>query len=147
SMFRVKVCGIKSEVYATDAIKAGATAIGIVLDPASPRYVKDFGFIHNIHTPGVDKVAVFGAYQEGLDLAAFDYIQAIGRQETARGPVWLSVYRPQPFEEVDDWLRGSDGFPSVLIDPFVPAQSGGSGERLDWDKAAQFVERFAGPVV
>ncbi len=144
-MFRVKVSGVADISTATHAISSGATAIGASLEPDERGEIPDYSFISQITTHGVDKVAEFESYREGLQLDNFDYIQARGRQVTERGPVWMPVYRPQPFEDLDAWLRSTDGFPAVLIDPFLDAEN--VADSTNWELAGSFIEKFAGPVV
>ncbi|MBL8067705.1 MAG: phosphoribosylanthranilate isomerase [Armatimonadetes bacterium] len=145
-MWRVKVCGLTNLEDAEFAWEEGADALGFVLEPKSPRFVADWAFLNQAHKLlGAQTVAVFGEYSPA-DLTVFDAVQAFGPDQKV-GKAWMPVFRPRDNQPVDDWLAATSGWEWCALDPFSVVAQGGSGTRLDWDLAADFVKKFAGKVI
>jgi len=144
-MWRVKVCGLTNIEDAEFAWEEGADALGFVLEPSSPRCLTDFSVVA-FPFEGVKKVSVFGEYMADEDLGSFNVVQAIGADQGV-GKSWMPVFRPKAGQPVEEWLADTLGWEWCLLDPFHAGLGGGTGERLDWDLAADFVQRFEGQVI
>lgn len=145
---QVKVCGLSDPRHVEVAVRAGATAIGLVFAPGSPRRIDPGRAVELLAAAaGVERVAVFRR-PEALDALAglpFDAVQAEAGWD---GPVpagWylLPAYRNAPGVAYPDaWgpARGLRG--AILLDGPV---GGGAGVRGDVARAAALARR--GPVV
>lgn len=143
-MTRVKICGLTRFEDAQCALEAGANALGFVLEPTSPRCLpadsellvrlSEFG-------PYVTRVAVFGPPRD-VDLSRFDAVQSLG--ERVDGKRFVRVLRVVPGSPLGVDLGDCD---AVLLDAFSSQQYGGTGERIDWGWAAEFVASSSTPVV
>jgi len=145
---RVKICGLTNEVDARDAISAGADLLGFNFFLGSKRYVDPVSAIPWIaRLGGAVKVAVVvNPSQEELlairDSGAFDAIQFHGDEspefclEAAPLP-WIRATRVDGPGALDVALAYDTPF--HLIDSFVSGAYGGTGARLNWNLAADFV--------
>lgn len=149
---KVKICGITRQEDAHLAVECGATFVGFVFHPASPRYVTP-EVARSIVTSlpsNVDPVGVF------VDVAAVEVrriVDAVGLSvaqlhgdespEDCRsfgGRVWkaLRVSHTSAAERAD-WLTAStaySGCEAMLVDAKAEGVHGGSGLTSDWQLAA-----------
>lgn len=149
---RVKICGVTRREDAMLAAALGASAIGFVLWPDSPRYVLP-SRVRAIVTdlpPFVTAVGVFvdqppEAIAEIAAEAGLTAIQLHGREDARKfrhlpWPIIKAVavrrgVRPAALLDVPA------GIP-VLLDAFDPERLGGTGQSIDWQVAASIaVER------
>lgn len=144
-MWRVKVCGLTRLGDAECAWEEGADALGFVLEPSSPRVFQDFSIL-GFEFEDTTKVAVYGEFFEGEDLSSFDVVQAFG-VEQGIGKSWMPVFRPRSEMGVEEWLEETDRWAWCLLDPFHAGMAGGTGETIDLELAARFVEEFSGKVI
>jgi phosphoribosylanthranilate isomerase len=143
----VKICGITSIGDANAAVEAGASAIGFVFWPKSPRFVDPYRArsIARALPPFVVPVGVFvnqpadyvtgvaalvrlGAVQLHGD-ETLDFAAAIGR------PIVRAVRldRPGEVDEVAAWPASM----MPLMDAHDPVARGGTGRTVDWSAAAK----------
>ncbi|MBX7135971.1 MAG: phosphoribosylanthranilate isomerase [Fimbriimonadaceae bacterium] len=161
-MTRVKICGLTRFEDALCALEAGAHALGFVLEPTSPRCVaSDAEVLRRLDEfgPYVSRVAVFGpapAFDprsadfsppsdpglQSVPRLAFDTIQSLG--ERIPNKRFVRVLRVTTESSMNPDLGDCD---AVLLDAYSPNQFGGTGERIDWGWAAEFVASCAKPVV
>lgn len=144
-MWRVKVCGLTTIGDSEAAWEEGADALGFVLEPSSPRCLADFSVL-SYPLEGVARVAVFGDFFDGEDLARFHIVQGFGGDQQV-GKAWVPVFRPREGMGVSDWLAKIRGWDWCLLDPFHQGMAGGTGKPIDWDLAARFVKEFTGKVI
>ncbi len=143
---RVKVCGIRRLDDARLAVELGASALGFVFWPRSPRVVavdaaRD---ITRRLPPFVATVGVFvnQPREEVLETAAragMTVIQLHGDEDAA-------AYAGSPFRVIkalpvgrDFTMAAVDGVPAgmtVLLDAHDPIRRGGTGQRVEWTVAA-----------
>lgn len=143
---RVKVCGIRRLDDARLAVALGASALGFVFWPRSPRVVavdaaRD---ITRRLPPFVATVGVFvdQPREEVLETAAragMTVIQLHGDEDAA-------AYAGSPFRVIkalpvgrDFTMAALDGVPAdmtVLLDAHDPVRRGGTGQRIEWTVAA-----------
>lgn len=143
----VKICGITRLQDAEAAVALGASAVGFVFWPASPRAIDP----HRARTiaaalpPFVTAVGVFvnqpaeyvnavaglvklGAVQLHGDETAAD-ASRIGR------PVIKAVAMGERFDA--ESLRAWPGRVTILLDAHDPERRGGTGRAVDWERAAE----------
>jgi phosphoribosylanthranilate isomerase len=147
---RVKICGITDPRDAALAAELGASAIGMVFWPSSPRHV-DLARAREIVAalpPDVNAIGVFvnqtreaAAIARELGLAA---VQMHGDETPAdyadfRSPIIRAVaVRGEETHAaaaaVPDWV-------TVLLDAHDPVNRGGTGRVIDWSVAAAIARR------
>jgi len=144
-----KVCGMTRLTDALHAVRHGATAVGFVFWPRSPRYVEALRAAEIIaELPGtVTPVGVFvnqpvDEIQRIAATAGITAIQLHGDEPPAYGdvlgwPVWRAVALEHAEEALDGWPVST----TVLLDAHDPVRRGGTGQTVDWARAAQLAAR------
>jgi len=136
----VKVCGITRLEDAIAAVDAGASAIGFVFWPGSPRFVDPYRArtIAARLPPFVTPVGLFVnqplAYLNGVAaLVRLGAVQLHGDEtpEFAAG-VAAPVIRALPVEAASVWPADT----TLLLDAHDPVKRGGTGRTIDWSAAA-----------
>lgn len=145
-MTRVKVCGVRRLEDAMLAVELGASAIGFVFWPGSPRFIDPHRAraIAAALPPGVTPVGVF--VDQPVEFVA-----------SVAGLVSLGGVQLHGFEAVGDYARVrphlikaiavSNGFDpesacglpahvTVMLDAHDPVRRGGTGRTIDWSVAA-----------
>jgi phosphoribosylanthranilate isomerase len=144
-MVYVKVCGITNVQDAQLAVEFGASAIGMVFWPESPRFVdpKKAAIVRSVLPPSVLPVGVFvdqsvsyvrrvaeiihlGAVQlHGCE--SYEYCQSIG----------LPIIKAVTVENGKLMTALSDvpETATVLLDAHDPVKKGGTGKSIDWEYA------------
>lgn len=130
---------------ALSAVDAGADAIGLVFYQKSPRYIKldKAAEITKILPPFVSKVALFvNASHEQvnsvLNTVDVDVLQFHGEESPEQcrhyGRPYIKAVRMREdvdlFQICDDY----DDASALLIDSFVEGLHGGTGQKFDWSK-------------
>ena len=156
---QVKVCGLTSEADALEAARLGASFLGFILHPASPRFIplekaamiaRSFPTVTKVAVsvePTVEallaqKAAGFDAFQvhyrHDLPLSQLDaWSQAVGKDR-----LWLAPKLP-PEAEISSEALALAG--TVLFDTYQPKGGyGGSGKHSDWGKFVRLSERHPG---
>ena len=144
-MANVKVCGITREADAQVAVALGATAVGFIFWPESPRYVTpDVAVEISKRLPSVQTVGVFvnssvDEMSEVADQVGLSSVQLHGDEpddiySELSYPVIraIGVTGEQTITRVD---RVPDDV-MVLLDVHDHVQRGGTGRTVDWDVAA-----------
>jgi phosphoribosylanthranilate isomerase len=148
-VIRIKICGITRPEDAQLAVDLGASAIGMVFWPGSPRCI-DIARARAIvkSLPAfVTAVGVFVNQEDAgriAERAGLHALQLHGDEpassyRTAALPVIKAV-------PVRDWsaLEVAEEVPrsaTVLLDAHDPVKRGGTGQRIDWGLAAEIAER------
>jgi phosphoribosylanthranilate isomerase len=138
----VKICGITRAEDAILAAEAGASAVGFVFWPGSPRYVDPFRAraIAAQLPPFVTTVGVFvnqGAdYIKGVaSLVRLGAVQLHGDEtpaDAAALPMPVIKALTAGAARLEDWPART----TVLLDAHDPARRGGTGQTIDWNAAA-----------
>ena len=147
----VKVCGISRSEDAALAVALGASAIGFVFWPDSPRYVDPMRAreIVDALPDGVLVVGVFvdqpvSAVVEIADSVALDAIQLHGNESVSDfAGVRQRVIKAVPVGESFDPAT-VDALPAdvtLLLDAHDPIRRGGTGRTIDWTIAAAVAAR------
>jgi phosphoribosylanthranilate isomerase len=147
----VKVCGICRAEDAQLAVELGATAIGFVFWPESPRHI-DPDEARSIAAALPDGVLAVGVFvdqpvAEVVEIAGtvrLDAIQLHGHENVAEYEVLSHrVIKALPVGETFD-PAAVDALPervTVLLDAHDPVRRGGTGRTIDWTLAASVAER------
>jgi phosphoribosylanthranilate isomerase len=153
-MMFVKICGITRLQDANLAAELGATAIGFIFWPASPRYIAPDAARAIVQgmAPTVTTVGVFvdedaRRLGEIVDEVGLDVAQLHGREspdfcrEFAGLAAPQSEGRRQVIKAIGMKNGGAidiDAFDRevlILLDAHDPARHGGTGRRVDWNMA------------
>lgn len=147
-MTRIKVCGITRPEDARAAAEAGATAIGMVFWPSSPRVVTvDAARAIVAALPsGVPAIGVFvnqsvEEINEVVDAAGLFGVQLHGDEPAAVIP---RIKRPLIRAAGTNAGAVIDELPAhvtVLLDAIDPDTRGGTGRTIDWKAAAEIARR------
>lgn len=154
-MTRVKICGLTRPKDVECAIECGASAIGFVFEPSSPRCILNFDTAEDafaVATGYSTRVAVFGHYplsdSSGVDMDRFvsllgkcDAVQALNEPPLFHGKKFLVIRLPA------DEPINIDSVDAVVLDAFDPVMLGGTGKTLDWGIAAEYRQAIAKPIV
>jgi phosphoribosylanthranilate isomerase len=146
----VKICGLTRVEDAVQAASLGATAIGLVFWPSSPRRVsvalaRD---IAGAVPASVLKVGVFvnasrGEIERTVVDVGLDVVQLHGDESSAfaraLGIRFIKAIGLGPASD-DTLFAGWDGA-TVLLDAHDPVRRGGTGTPVDWDRAARLARR------
>jgi len=145
---RVKICGITRAEDARAAAAAGASAIGLVFWPRSPRAVTA-GAAREIVAAvpaGVPAIGVFvnqsiEEINDTVERAGLFGVQLHGDEPV---DTWTNVGRPivkaltLATYAASPWL---DVARAILLDAHDPQRRGGTGVPIDWDAAAAIAHR------
>jgi phosphoribosylanthranilate isomerase len=147
----VKICGLTRPADARVAVECGATAIGMVFWPDSPRAVtlEQARAIADVAPAGVLTVGVFvnpsreelEAVMTSVPLGA---VQLHGDESPAfvgslPWPVIKGLGLPadEPLPDMDQW----GPHVRILLDAHDPVRRGGTGRSIDWTRAASLARR------
>ena len=151
---RVKICGITQPQQSVAIASLGATALGFICVPSSPRYVTA-GQIRDAVTPlpeNIDKIGVFAnssiaeIYQTVID-SGLTGVQLHGdetpefcdqvRQSLPQVEV-LKALRVRSLEHLEQAVIYTKYINTLLLDAYHPQQLGGTGQTLDWQMLQKF---------
>jgi len=141
----VKICGITRLDDAEAAVEAGASAIGFVFWPTSPRFVDPYRAraIAARLLPFVTPVGLFvnqpcEHVNAVASLVRLGAVQLHG-DETPEfaASIAAPVIRALSIEKADAWPEGT----TLLLDAHDPVQRGGTGRTIDWTAAAAIASR------
>lgn len=146
-MIRVKVCGIRRIEDAALAVELGASALGFIFWPSSPRFLDpdDARAVVASVPPLVSTVGVFvdqdvahvADVARGLNLSA---VQLHGSEDVdAFEGVAPRVVKAVAMGEdgtAERLLRDLPASIGVLLDAYDPVKRGGTGRTIDWARAA-----------
>lgn len=144
-----KVCGMTRLTDALHAVRHGATAVGFIFWPKSPRAVSAARAAEIVRElpAGVTTVGVFvnQPVDEIRRVAAASGITAIqlhGDEPPAVAdalawPVWRAVALPHAAAVLPVWPADT----IILLDADDPVRRGGTGRAIDWSEAARIAAR------
>lgn len=148
-MIRVKICGVTTPEDARIAADLGASAIGMVFWPHSPRCVDVARAREIVETlpPFVAAVGVFVnqgdaqsiAEQVGLHVLQFHGDEPAGSYRGSPLPIIRAV--PVRDRSALDIAESIPARATVLLDAHDPEKRGGTGQRIDWTIAAAIAAR------
>jgi phosphoribosylanthranilate isomerase len=136
----VKICGVTRLDDARAAVDAGASAVGFVFWPNSPRFVDPYRAraIAAKLPPFVTAVGLFvnqpAGYVNGVaSLVRLGAVQLHG-DETPEfaASIAAPVIKALPVERAGGWPEAT----TLLLDAHDPVKRGGTGRVIDWSAAA-----------
>jgi phosphoribosylanthranilate isomerase len=151
---RVKICGITQPEQGRAIAYAGATALGFICVPSSPRYVS-IAQIRAVITQlpeNIDNIGVFanstvneitqtvtdsgltGVQLHGDESTEFCYEL---RQSLPDVEI-IKAFRIRTLEDFDKAATYTTIVNTLLLDAYHPQQLGGTGKTLDWNMLQQF---------
>jgi len=140
----IKVCGITRVSDALHAVEHGATALGFVFWPRSPRAITvDRAAEIIAELPShVIAVGVFvnepiDSIRSAADRAHLTAVQLHGDEPPAYADAldW-PVFRAVSVEEIDLAADAWSADTALLVDNIDPVRRGGTGSAVDWTRAA-----------
>lgn len=140
---KVKICGITSADDATQAIHAGADALGLVFYPPSPRYIDTETAATIARSVGPFTIltglfvnAAAAEIEQTLSAVPLNLLQFHGDEDgsfcDSIGLPYTKVIRVKADTDI---LREIDCFPNArgfLLDTWKASQYGGTGSVFDW---------------
>ncbi|QLE57886.1 phosphoribosylanthranilate isomerase [Nostoc sp. TCL26-01] len=152
---RVKICGITQPQQAEAIAALGATALGFMCVPSSPRYISAAQIqlvVANLPV-NIDKIGVFantsineishivresgltGVQLHGDETPEFCY-------QLRQSLPQVEILKALRIRRVDDLQLAAIYTPCIdtlLLDAYHPQKLGGTGQTLDWQMLQQFV--------
>ena len=149
---KVKICGVTSVEDAQLAAELGASAIGLVFWPSSPRCVdvQTARAIIEALPPFVSAVGVFVnqidnarniAHEVGLSAVQFHGDERPEDYYGFRPRVIKAVTIADSSTQAASWFNAVPGHVTVLLDAHDPVKRGGTGRRIDWSIAASIARQ------
>jgi phosphoribosylanthranilate isomerase len=151
---RVKICGITQPQQSVAIASLGATALGFICVPTSPRYVTTLQIKAAVAElpENIDRIGVFansdiseiseivinsgltGVQLHGDESPDFCYQlrQSLPQVEILKA---LRIASLEALEQANDYTKYVD---TLLLDAYHPQQLGGTGQTLDWQMLQQF---------
>jgi phosphoribosylanthranilate isomerase len=148
-VMRVKICGLTNAHDSEAAIDAGADALGFVFERTSPRFVGDGELAWLSVLPPVPvKVAVFGRVDRPVPKGLFDVVQGVEWEVFPEpSPKRIHAIRLRPGQKPQDVVDTLVHANLVVLDAFSQSGWGGTGERIDWELAAEVVKLSHTPIM
>jgi phosphoribosylanthranilate isomerase len=144
----LKICGITRAVDAETAVRHGATALGFVFWPKSPRYVTPdqaaaivAGLPEGVASVGVFVNDTMDAIERIADHVALSMVQLHGDERAADA---AALSRPIVRALTLDDSAACDEWPAettFLIDAADRVRRGGTGQLVDWARAGELAAR------
>jgi len=151
---RVKICGITQPEQGKAIAFSGATALGFICVPSSPRYVSTAQIRavitqlpENIDNIGVfanstvDKIAqtVTDSGLTGVQLHGDESIEFCYQvRQFLPNVEIIKAFRIRSLEDFDKAATYTTIVNTLLLDAYHPQQLGGTGKTLDWKMLQQF---------
>nr|WP_174783172.1 MULTISPECIES: phosphoribosylanthranilate isomerase [unclassified Dolichospermum] len=145
---RVKICGITQPEQSLAITSLGATALGFICVPSSPRYVSIAQIQAAIApiTPNIDKIGVFAnttisEISQIVKKSGLTGVQLHGdetpefchqlRQSLSQVEI-IKAIRVHSLEHLQTTTHYTDYVDTLLLDAYHPQHLGGTGQTLDW---------------
>jgi phosphoribosylanthranilate isomerase len=145
----IKVCGLTRRADALDAVEAGATALGFVFWPQSPRAV----------SPATARTIVAALPPGVLSVGVFvnETVAGIRAAVAASGVGMVQLHGDEPpsyaaalacplmcacgIDEAEAAMAAWPGGVTLLVDARDPVRRGGTGRQVDWSRASLIARR------
>lgn len=160
--FAVKICGVRDAATAEVALRAGASAVGVVLAPSRRQVTAEMAALiaTSLERLGGRQPLVGLVVNESsaalagiVERSGIDAVQLAGDETAAildglTMPAIKSI-RLRHGQSVEDgrraiepWLAHRNPVRMILVDAHVDGQYGGTGHLADWSLAAALAERY-----
>ena len=146
----MKICGITNIEDACHATACGADALGFVFYPGSPRFVDPDQARQIIAElpPMVTTVGLFvnqppAKIREMVEFCGLNAVQLHGEEEPDQCsyPPCKVIKALRLKDGMDESVFSAYQVSALLLDAYVPDKFGGTGQRCDWDRAAEIASR------
>ncbi|MBE9012256.1 phosphoribosylanthranilate isomerase [Pseudanabaenaceae cyanobacterium LEGE 13415] len=147
---QVKICGITKLDQAIAIEQSGASAIGFICVPGTPRYI-DAANIRSINNQlSIDRVGVFldasiDAIRETVAIANLNVVQLHGKespefcqQVRALNVKLIKALRIRSKTDLELSIDYQSLVDVLLLDAYHPTQAGGTGLSIDWTMLKEF---------
>ena len=146
----IKICGIRRVADALHAVEQGATALGFVFWPRSPRYINpDRAALIIAELPAeVTTVGVFvnedpAALQKVVEASGVTAVQLHGDEPVSYADaLTVPPFRSVTIENAADICPAWPAGTTFLLDAADPARRGGTGVPVDWRRAAAVARQW-----
>lgn len=153
---RIKICGITKPEQGVAIAEKGATALGFICVPNSPRYVTDLQIqqmVQALQAVRVDRIGVFANSTidiicQTVEVAGLTGVQLHGgeslefcdrlRQGLPDGVELLKAIRVKAATDLQTATTYLPVVDTLLLDAYHPGLLGGTGQTLDWTLLEQF---------
>ncbi|WP_341526701.1 phosphoribosylanthranilate isomerase [Nostoc sp. UHCC 0302] len=151
---RVKICGITQPHQSVAIASLGATALGFICVPTSPRYVTASQIRaavaelpNNVDTIGVFANASILEINQTVVDSGLTGVQLHGDESpefcyqlrrSLPNVEILKAIRVRSIEHLETAASYSEYINTLLLDAYHPQQLGGTGQTLDWKMLEQF---------
>jgi phosphoribosylanthranilate isomerase len=155
---RVKICGITQPEQGCAIAALGATALGFICVPASPRYVtaEQIRAVVEYLPENIDRIGVFAntTWEEicqTLAVAGLTGVQLHGDESpefchqlrlALPNVEIIKALRVRSSEALAQATVYTSWVDTLLLDAYHPQHLGGTGKTLDWDTLRQFQPCF-----
>ena len=145
----VKICGITRMTDALHAVQEGATALGFVFWPRSPRHVTPerareivAAIPSSVTTVGVFVNQSIDEIRNIVGATGISAVQLHGDEPPAYADTlpW-ALFRSMTIDSADDVCRAWPAETTLLLDAGDAVRRGGTGTTVDWALAAALAQR------
>ncbi|WP_414624775.1 phosphoribosylanthranilate isomerase [Calothrix sp. CCY 0018] len=151
---RVKICGITQPIQGKTIVSLGATALGFICVPSSPRYVtsEQIKAVIEQLPQETDKIGVFANSSKeeiaqtvaetgltGVQLHGDESLEFC--QQLRQFLPNVEIIKALRIKDADDFDKAktyTKYVDTLLLDAYHPQQLGGTGKTLNWDTLQQF---------
>ena len=153
-MLRVKICGITKPDQGHAIAQLGATALGFICVPSSPRYVtpQQIREVMARLSVNIDKIGVFAntsleIIREVVEETGINGVQLHGDESPEfcdrvrllfPDIELIKAFRVKNPEVLNQTLSYANSVNTFLLDAYHPTQLGGTGHTLDWRNLTKF---------
>ncbi|MCY6489634.1 MULTISPECIES: phosphoribosylanthranilate isomerase [Leptolyngbya] len=147
---QVKICGITQTDQAIAIENAGATAIGFICVPGTPRYIAPEQIRLITQQLNVERVGVFldadiDTIRETVEISNLNVVQLHGKESPefcqALRSLNVKLIKALRIRSQQDLAQAQNYHAHVdvlLLDAYHPQQAGGTGLTIDWTMLKEF---------
>ena len=147
---QVKICGITKLDQAIAIEQSGATAIGFICVPGTPRYIEATHIRAISNQLSIDRVGVFldasiDTIRETIAIANLNGVQLHGKESPAfcqelrsLNIKLIKALRIRSQADLDQAKLYQSYVDVLLLDAYHPEQAGGTGLTIDWTILKEF---------
>lgn len=151
---RIKICGITQPEQGQAIAQCGATTLGLICVPVSPRYVslEQIQAIVTVLPASIETIGVFvnatlEQIQQTVEQTQLTGVQLHGQEtpdfcdrlrQLLPQTELIKAFRvrdPETLTQTQAYIHHVD---TLLLDAYHPQQMGGTGQTLDWKNLQQF---------
>ena len=147
---QVKICGITKVDQAIAIEQSGATAIGFICVPETPRYINANSIRPIADQLSIDRVGVFlnasiDTIQQTIAIANLNVVQLHGKESPefcqelrSLNVKLIKALRIRSHSDLEHSINYQSHVDTLLLDAYHPNQAGGTGLTIDWTMLKSF---------